>query len=112
MSDSDKVNINISIAGENLPLSVPIAQQDLVRETEKNINALYDDWRRRYPKRTQNQLLAMMAYQYASFYLALTKRDRSAIIELQELENEIDRLLKPAKKNAEQELNDNGFLPD
>lgn len=100
MADSEKVNIQISIAGENLPLSVTPDQQDLVRETEKNINALYDDWHRRYPRRTPSQLLAMMAYQYASYYLAMTRRDRRLAIELQELEEGIDALLKPAARHS------------
>lgn len=109
MADSDKVNIQINIAGENLPLTVTPDQQDLVRETEKNINALYDDWRRRYPRRTPSQLLAMMAYQYASYYLALTGRDRRAIIELQEMEEKIDGILRPGTKRPDTELTDNGY---
>lgn len=109
MADSEKVNIQINIAGENLPLSVAADQQDLVRETEKNINGLYDDWRRRYPRRTPTQLLAMMAYQYASYYLALTRRDHRAAAELRQLEQEIDSLLRPEAGRSERELTDYGY---
>ena len=93
MDDSDKVNIQINIAGEMLQLAVPFGEQETVRETERKITGLYDDWRRRFPKKNQTQLLAMIAYQYASYYFALAQRQHKAASELEQLVALVDGAL-------------------
>lgn len=79
MTERDTVRMEISIAGELLQLTVPFESQDTVRKTERDIDALYNDWRLRFPRKTPKELLAMIAYQYASFYEELRARyDRAA----------------------------------
>ncbi|MDE5842948.1 MAG: cell division protein ZapA [Muribaculaceae bacterium] len=70
----DNVTIEIIIAGEPIKLLVPFDQQDKVRECERQVNALYSDWRARFPRKTPFELLAMIAYQYASYYQEMTER--------------------------------------
>lgn len=94
MSDSKKVDIQINIAGETLSLSVAYDQQDLVREAEKRIAGMYDTWRVRFPKRSKEQLLAMIAYQYASYYVALEQHGRKAESKLLDIESNLDMILK------------------
>lgn len=68
--------MEIVIAGEHLKLSVPFSDQDMVRDTEKEIGELYDSWRRRFPAKSVDELLAMMVYQYASrYHLMITERE-------------------------------------
>ncbi|MDE6811714.1 MAG: cell division protein ZapA [Muribaculaceae bacterium] len=70
----DNVKIEIFIAGEPIMLTVPFDRQVKVRDCEREINALYSDWRARFPRKTSLELLAMIAYQYASFFQELTER--------------------------------------
>lgn len=77
-NDSDKVRMTIQIAGEAFPLTVPFDRQDHVRDTETCVADLYDSWRQRFPRKSEKELLAMMTYQFASFYLDLTSQIQSA----------------------------------
>lgn len=67
----DNVKLQINIAGEKILLTVPSAQQEAVRQTESSVQRLYSQWRKDFPAKTEKELLAMMAYQYASFYRQL-----------------------------------------
>ena len=79
MKHEENIQITINIAGQRIPLTVGFDQQNLVRETEKNVGALYEKWRLKFPRKSMQELLAMIAYQYASFYLSLSRRmDESA----------------------------------
>lgn len=70
-----KVPINITIAGYPMALEVALQEQDLVRDTEKRVNAIFSDWQKKYPRKTAAQLLAMLTFRFASFYYSLRERD-------------------------------------
>ena len=74
-------------------LSVPYPDQDSVRDTEKAINDLYSDWRVKFPRKNPQELLAMIAYQYASFYYALSARYDDMSEQLRGVSADLDRLL-------------------
>lgn len=74
MKETEKINMEINIGGERITLDVPFQKQDLSREVETEINGLFAKWRKSYPKKSDKQLLAMMVYQYASYYKELTLR--------------------------------------
>ncbi|MDE7438390.1 MAG: cell division protein ZapA [Muribaculaceae bacterium] len=78
MKDQDKININIHIAGEPIKLTVPFQDQELTRDIEKEINTLFNQWRRSFPKQSEKGLLAMMLYRYASYYKNLTVKYQEA----------------------------------
>ena len=91
MQETDKIKMRVKIAGLSIPLTVAFKDQDHVRETETRIAELFDNWRRMFPAKSTEELLAMMTYQYASYYLALTRsRDRIAE-QLLEFEKVLDR---------------------
>lgn len=73
-TNRENVKIEIIIAGEPIKLTVPFSRQESVRKCESEINALYSEWRARFPRKTPTELMAMIAYQYASFYRELTDR--------------------------------------
>ena len=79
MNDSDNVKMTIKIGGEHLQLSVPFERQDTVREAEKSAAHLYDTWRRKWPSRSDKEILAMIAYQFASYYVELLARYETAV---------------------------------
>lgn len=91
MKDTDKIKMRIKIAGMTIPLTVDFAEQDHVRETEKRIAELFDNWHRMFPSKSETELLGMMTYQYASYYLALSRRSDAVAEELLDFEKSLDR---------------------
>lgn len=93
MAQPDKINMMINIGAERMQLTVPFNEQDNVRDTERHISDLYRKWREMYPSRTPGELTAMLAYQYASFYLAMKQREDQTSAILSQLEQRIDKAL-------------------
>lgn len=83
--------MRIKIAGLAIPLTVAFKDQDHVRETEKKIGELFDNWRRMFPSKSSEELLAMMTYQYASYYLALTRSREKLTADLEACEAILDK---------------------
>lgn len=87
-----KFNIEVNIAGERFSLNVPLSKQDFVRKTEAEMEFCLKEFRRRYPGKGQKELLAMLAYHYASNYYAFTEQQEREIEEAEELLREAERL--------------------
>lgn len=85
--------MRIKIAGMSIPLTVDFSEQDHVRETERRVAELFDNWRRMFPSRSEQELLAMMTYQYASYYLALSKNREEIADRLSEFEKAVDDII-------------------
>lgn len=85
--------MRVNIAGENISLAVPFDEQDFVRDTERSIVELFDNWRERFPSKSVRELLAMMTYQYASYYHALSRRHAEALSELEKCNSRLDDIL-------------------
>lgn len=67
MTESDRVKMTINIGGERLELEdVAFNDQNLVRDTEKDIKIFFDEYRRQRPTYTSSKILAMITYRYAS----------------------------------------------
>ena len=86
--------MQVRIAGKHITLSVPFDTQDDVRETEKSIEDLYNNWKGRFPNKSDDALLAMIAYQYASFYNTLIKNNQRISKDLHEIIDVVDEALK------------------
>lgn len=78
MTESDKVKMTINIGGEYLKLTVPFKSQNRVRDAEASVKKLYDNWRKKFPNSSSQELLAMMAYQFAYFYQELMEMHGNA----------------------------------
>lgn len=87
-----KVKIEVNIGGEHVTLVVPMSRQDAVRETEAEMGLKYQELRERFPMRGQKDLLAMMAYHYASSYFSLVRQHEEETDEAEELLREVRRL--------------------
>lgn len=61
-----------------MSLTVPESKRDFVRATERDVDSLVRKWRRDFPAKSDSEILAMVAYQYASFYGELRKRYEAA----------------------------------
>lgn len=100
MKDQNDIKLEINIAGERIILTVPASMQKSVKDTERNVNSLFNTWRRDFPDKHDKELLAMMAYQYASYFYQLSER----------LENA--RRIALDADQALQKLVDDGINPD
>jgi len=78
MNDSEKIKMYLNIGDQRISLTVPFARQDFVRDTESEVDRLYRKWRKAFPAKTDREILAMVAYQYASFYGELKERYETA----------------------------------
>lgn len=63
--------MEVNIAGEHIPLTVKFSQQEAVRKTEAELRQLHREWSEKMPGKSPKELLAMMAYRYASRYYEL-----------------------------------------
>lgn len=93
MEDTDKIKMRIKIAGMSIPLVVGFSEQDHVRDTERLVAGLFDNWRRMFPSKSEQELLAMMTYQYASYYLALSKSREDMADRLLGFEKSVDDII-------------------
>ena len=98
MADREKVKMYINIAGERIRLTGDYDEQDAVREAESQVVRLFDEWRQMFPKKTVPELLAMIAYQFAMYYMALRHRQDDMIAQLKDFEKNIDIALEKTDK--------------
>lgn len=98
MADREKVKMYINIAGERIRLTVDYDEQDAVREAESQVVRLFDEWGQMFPKKTVPELLAMIAYQFAMYYMALRHRQDDMLAQLKDFEKSIDIALEETDK--------------
>lgn len=98
-----KINIEVNIAGERLRLNTPFSRQDQVRRTEAELGLLHRQLQERFPGRGQKELLAMMAYDFASKYFALADQRTEETEEFDRLLEEAGRLCKGESSDADDE---------
>lgn len=104
MNDSDKVKMTINIGGEHLQLSVAYDRQNSVRDAEKAAADLFDTWRSRWPSRSDKEILAMVAYQFASFYQELLERFEKAAGIAEKIDGSLSSILSQDNDAAERRL--------
>lgn len=93
MNDADKVKMTINIGGEHIELSVAFNRQDAVRKAEKAAADLFDLWRSRWAKRSDKEILAMVAYQFALYYEELVARVEDAVKAAEECDARLARII-------------------
>lgn len=74
MNDSGKVNMFLNIGDQRISLTVPFERQQFVRNVEAKVDQLYRKWRQSFSSRTDKEIMAMVAYQFASHYSELKER--------------------------------------
>lgn len=91
-SKEKKFNIEVNIGGIWLSMTTSLSKQDAVRETESEIAVLLKRYRASFPNKTLPELLAMVAYEFASGYIALKKQIGQDTAEAEDLLEDISRL--------------------
>lgn len=95
MQNSEKVKIEISVGATKVPLSVELDSVRKVRGLESELNNLFDTWRKDFPDKSEKELLAMIAYQYASYYAELTERYKDAYAEAEKCDEMLSGIVAP-----------------
>ena len=92
MDESAQVNMEIKIGDQNVKLTVPFLKQDFVRDTEDEIGKLYSALRKKFPRKDEDELLAMIIYQYASYYRELLSKHEEALKLARDCESRLDEI--------------------
>lgn len=79
MAAPEEIEMEIKIADQKVRQRVAFDRQDFVRETEKEIGNLFWSLRKSFPKKKESELLAMIIYQYASYYRDLVALHKKAL---------------------------------
>lgn len=92
MSSTEKIKMTLNIGGTPIAVTVPFENQEFVREVEESVDNLYKIWRHDFPTRTDREVLAMVAYQFASYYNELRIRYTSASQKAENCIRALDKL--------------------
>lgn len=76
--EPEQIKMKLDIGLQRLYIKVPFDRQDFARDVESEMNKLYDQWRRDFTAKSDTEILAMVAYRFASFYMELDERYREA----------------------------------
>ena len=68
MFEPEKQRITLKIAQQQLKTQIDRESEERIRKVEKEVNNLWNEWRQLYPSRTDAEILAMVAFQYAVLY--------------------------------------------
>ncbi len=93
MNDTDKVKMILNIGGEHITLSVDFNRQDAVRDAEKIAADKFKEFRQQFQKRSDREILAMVAYQIAYYYQDLFNRYKEATRMAEELDTQLSSIL-------------------
>lgn len=69
------------------------AEAGAVRRAEQAVNDLWRVWSAKYPRKGPSQVLAMVAYRYAQFYLNEREAAQQTQQWLQQFDLELDAML-------------------
>lgn len=103
MSSTEKIKMTLHIGGNQIAVTVPFENQEFVRRVESQVESLYTKWRHDFPMRSDREVLAMVAYQFANHYYEMQQRYSDANLKAQQCLDAIDRLENEsplAQKNA------------
>lgn len=84
MNDSQKIKMHLNIGEQRLTINTPFERQNFVRDVESSVQRLYEQWRRTFTSKTDKEILAMVAYQFASHYNEMKEAYEEATLKAQE----------------------------
>lgn len=94
MNGSDLVEMTLNIGGESFKLNAEFDKQNDVRDAEFAVNQYYNRLRKNQPRKSDSQLLAMTAYQFALWRLETLKEQKLVLSETADNLKLIESLLK------------------
>lgn len=90
----EEQNITIKIASRP-PIAMTIDRNDeaVIRQAERAVNELWQIWSRRYSSRSAEDVMAMVAFQFARLYYGDAAATADAEQALQQLDSELEQVL-------------------
>ena len=94
----DKIKIHLQMAGRTYPLTIRREDEETVREAARQVNVRLNAYREYYPEVGGEQLLGMVAYQFALENLRMKDRHDTApyTAKLKELTDVLEACFKDA----------------
>lgn len=94
----DKLNITIRIAeAAPIPLAIEMKDEEVIRTAEYNVNQLYAAWKQRFKDKKPDEVLAMVAFQFAKLYQIQANREVSTNELLENFEERLNKFLLDVK---------------
>lgn len=93
MNTSKKIKLDIVIAGEVLSVSVPEEQRLLIKETELNVQKKFSDLRRNFPRKSEKEIFAMIAFQFAFDFYEQAEQMNKALRAVEILDEDLGTLI-------------------
>lgn len=90
-------NISIVIAGHSFVLDIPRDQEALVKKAERNFNKVWAKWCDDFSNLSPEEVLAMVAFQYARYYYSISHTVESNEKAIKDFENKLDEILLTVK---------------
>lgn len=92
---ADNIEMTINIGGELIKLNVPFDDQLSVRDAERDVKIFCERLKKMWPDRSNVNILAMAAYQFARWYRQLLEIQEQALdmtrLKCQEIENKLQK---------------------
>ncbi len=90
----DKLNITIRIADlAPIPLAIEMKDEEVIRNAEYNVNQLWSAWCQKFKDKTSNEVLGMVAFQFAKLYQTLSNRENATNDILEKFEEKLNEYL-------------------
>ncbi len=90
----DQQHITIKIANQPpIGLDIQRDREEMAHRVERNVNKVWARWCQDFRDRKPEEVLAMVAYQYAKLYYELQEQVDGCQGMLNDFEQELDRLL-------------------
>ena len=90
----DKLNITIRIADlAPIPLAIDMKDEEVIRNAEYNVNQLWSACCQKFKDKTSNEVLGMVAFQFAKLYQTLANRENATNDILEKFEENLNEYL-------------------
>ncbi len=90
----DKLNITIRIADlAPIPLAIEMKDEEVIRNAEYNVNQLWSAWCQKFKDKTSNEVLGMVAFQFAKLYQTLSNRENETEEVLEKFEERLNQYI-------------------
>ena len=93
----DLKHISIIIAGQSFVLDIPRDQEAIVKKAERNFNKVWAKWCEDFKSRSPEEVLAMVAFQYARYYYTIAQNVETNEKAIKDFERKLDDILLTVK---------------
>lgn len=93
----EKKHITIKVAGQSFGLDISREQEAAALKAESGLNKMWAKWCEDFHDRSQQQVLAMVAFQYARHYYNLADTVSASEQAITEFEKRLDKILLDVK---------------